>query len=136
VAEGLGAAHARGMVHRDLKPRNIFLAGGRLDHVKVLDFGIARLADRTRITRMGTIVGTPGYMAPEQTLQGQAVDARADVFSLGCVLFECLAGTRAFIADHPMALVAKVLFAEPPRMREARPDAPEAGETLVARRLP
>jgi tetratricopeptide (TPR) repeat protein len=135
VAEALGAAHARGIVHRDLKPSNIFLVGRRIDQVKVLDFGIARLASVTRLTRTGVIIGTPGYMAPEQAQNDRAVDARADVFSLGCVLFECLTGAPAFAAEHVMALLAKVLFAEPPRLRELRPEAPAALEQLVARML-
>jgi serine/threonine protein kinase len=121
VAEALGAAHARGIVHRDLKPSNIFLVGRRIEQVKVLDFGIARLAGATRVTRTGNIIGTPGYMAPEQAQNDRVVDARADVFSLGCVLFECLTGAPAFAGEHLMALMAKVLFTDPPRLRELRP---------------
>src|SRR6185503_11214370 len=92
VAEALGEAHARRIVHRDLKPSNIFLVDGRVDRVKLLDFGIARMASATRMTHRGGIVGTPGYMAPEQVQESSEVDARTDVFALGCVLFECLAG--------------------------------------------
>src|SRR3954454_23103653 len=96
VAEALGAAHARGVVHRDLKPSNLFLPGGRVDQVKVLDFGIAHRKGRTALTRTGTTIGTLGYMAPEQARSGGVIDARADVFALGCVLFQCLTGTPAF----------------------------------------
>src|SRR6185436_14371654 len=112
----LAAAHARGIVHRDLKPSNIFLVRQRIDQVKVLDFGIARIGGLTRVTRTGAIIGTPGYMAPEQAQNDRTVDPRADVFSLGCVLFECLTGSPAFAADHLMALMAKVLFTAPPRL--------------------
>ncbi|HWO26548.1 MAG TPA: protein kinase [Kofleriaceae bacterium] len=135
VAEALAAAHARDIVHRDLKPSNIFLVDGRIDRVKVLDFGIARLEDATRVTRTGSILGTLGYMAPEQARSGQALDARADVFSLGCVLFECLTGAPAFQAEHPMALLMKLLFAEPPRLAEVMPAAPAALDALLARML-
>src|SRR5262249_8547575 len=99
------------------------------------DFGIARMGGVTRITRTGAIVGTPGYMAPEQAQNALVVDARADVFSLGCVLFECLTGSPAFAGDHLMALLAKVLLAEPPRLRDLRPEARAALELLLSRML-
>ncbi|HWO26549.1 MAG TPA: protein kinase [Kofleriaceae bacterium] len=135
VAEALAAAHARDIVHRDLKPGNIFLEGGRVARVKVLDFGIARLEDATRVTLSGSILGTLGYMAPEQARAVHELDARADVFSLGCVLFECLTGTPAFEAEHPMALLMKLLFAEPPRLADVLPAAPPALDALLARML-
>jgi len=135
LAEALGAAHAQGIVHRDLKPSNVFLPDFRLEAVKIIDFGIARLAHRTHITRTGMLVGTPGYMAPEQAQDGRVVDLRADVFSLGCVLFECVTGTSAFTGEHMMAVLAKVLFADPPRLCELRPEAPVALEQLVMRML-
>ena len=135
VAEALSAAHARDIVHRDLKPSNIFLVDGRIDRVKVLDFGIARLESVPRLTRTGVIIGTLGYMAPEQAGTDRVIDARADVFSLGCVLFECLTGTPAFEADHPMALLTKLLFAEPPRLSDRLPTAPESLDALLWRML-
>ncbi|HWO17829.1 MAG TPA: protein kinase [Kofleriaceae bacterium] len=135
VAEAIHAAHARGIVHRDLKPGNIFLVERRLDRVKVLDFGIARLTSGARLTRTGMIIGTPGYMAPEQAETDSVIDARADVFSLGCVLFECLTGGFAFMAERPMALLAKVLFAEPQRLRDLLPAAPPALDALLRRML-
>src|SRR5215510_5051181 len=80
IAEALGVAHARGIVHRDLKPSNLILPGGRIDLVKVLDFGIAQRHGQTQLTRTGTLLGTPGYIAPEQARTDGVVDARADVF--------------------------------------------------------
>jgi eukaryotic-like serine/threonine-protein kinase len=136
VAEALGVAHARGIVHRDLKPRNLFLPGGRVDAVQVLDFGIARREGGTQLTRTGMKLGTPGYMAPEQATRGAAtVDARADVFALGCVLFRCLTGTPAFGGDSTAAVLAKILFGEAPRVRARWPDAPEDLDALVAQML-
>src|SRR4051812_30629851 len=90
VANALSAAHRRGIVHRDLKPSNLFLEGGAIDRVKVLDFGIAKVRGGTPLTMTGMIVGTPFYMSPEQARGEREVDARADVFALGCVLFHCL----------------------------------------------
>src|SRR5580765_5761273 len=91
VAEALGFAHARGVVHRDVKPSNLFLPDGQIEQVKVLDFGIARLRhDTGEGTRTGVRVGTPSYMAPEQARGLAKIDGRTDVFALGCVLYECL----------------------------------------------
>ena len=135
VARALGAVHACGVVHRDLKPSNLFLVGGQIEQVKLLDFGIAHLGSLTQMTHKGTILGTPSYMAPEQARSNQPLDARTDVFSLGCVLFECLTGARAFEGDHVMAVLAKVLFAEVTRVRELCPGIPEGLDELVARML-
>ncbi|WP_437949881.1 protein kinase [Sorangium sp. So ce296] len=136
VADALGAAHARGIVHRDIKPSNLFLVDGALDGVKLLDFGIALLADATsRLTGTSAVVGTLGYMAPEQARgDREALDGCADVFSLGCVLFECLTGQRAFRGQH-LSVVWKLLLEDPPRARELRPEVPEALDALVARML-
>ncbi len=135
VGEALGAAHARGIVHRDVKPSNLFLPDGDLARVKVLDFGIARVGGTRAQTRTGMLLGTPGYMAPEQARGGKDVDARADVFALGCVLFECLTGRAAFVGEHVMALLAKILLEEAPRVAELRPDVPADLDKLVARLL-
>ncbi|MDC3959583.1 protein kinase [Polyangium jinanense] len=136
VADALATAHARGVVHRDIKPSNLFLERGEIDRVKVLDFGVARDRGRGRLTLTGTIVGTPGYMAPEQARADKAgVDARADVFSLGTVLFECLTGQPAFDGEHAFAILASLLLTEAPRVRDLRPDVPEALDDLVARML-
>ncbi|HEY8944895.1 MAG TPA: serine/threonine-protein kinase, partial [Polyangiaceae bacterium] len=97
VAEAMSVAHARGIVHRDLNPRNLFLVHDDVAQVKVLDFGIATLGGLgTRLTVSGSAIGTPCYMAPEQAQGSSRITARADVFALGCVLFECLTARRAF----------------------------------------
>jgi eukaryotic-like serine/threonine-protein kinase len=134
VAEALGAAHERGVIHRDLKPSNLFLADGDLERVKVLDFGVARIADASA-TRTGVMIGTPGYMAPEQARGERNVGARSDVFALGCLLFECLTGKPPFVGDNVMAILAKVLLEDAPRVGIVRPDLPEALDDLVARTL-
>ncbi len=135
VSEALSLAHDRGVVHRDINPRNIFLPGERVDAPKVLDFGIARPSHATwALTLPGSQLGTPGYMAPEQARGEAEIDGRVDVFALGCVLFECLAGRPAFVGDNMMALLSKVLLEEPPRLGTLRP-VPPLLEDLVARML-
>ncbi len=136
AAEALGALHERGIVHRDIKPSNLFLVGQDLNSLKLLDLGIARLATATRpATRSGVMVGTPGYMSPEQARGAREIDARADVFSLGCVLFECVAGRPAFVGDNAAALLAKILLEESPRILDYRKDAPPELDELVSRML-
>ncbi|WP_437588673.1 serine/threonine-protein kinase [Sorangium sp. So ce1000] len=135
VAAALGAAHAQGVVHRDLKPANLFLVGGQIAEPKLLDFGIARLPDMVPITAAGVLVGTPEYMAPEQARSGDEVGAPADIFSLGCLLFECLTGAPPFQADHLIALLARIIFDEPPRLSERCPGAPLWLDALVSQML-
>jgi predicted ATPase len=136
VAEALGDAHAHGVVHRDIKPQNLFLPGGEIDRVKLVDFGIARRRFETRpVTRTNAFVGTPAYAAPEQARGASEVNAQADVFSLGCVLFECLTGRPPFEGDHFMAILAKILFDEAPHVNELCSDVPQALGDLVARML-
>jgi tetratricopeptide (TPR) repeat protein len=119
-----------------VKPSNLFLVGGDLQQVKLLDLGIARLTTPTRpATRSGIMIGTPGYMAPEQARGAKEIDARADVFSLGCVLFECVTGVPAFVGDNVAALLAKILLEESPRIFEHRKDAPPALDDLCSRML-
>jgi eukaryotic-like serine/threonine-protein kinase len=134
AAEALGAAHERGLVHRDVKPSNIFLLGKQLDRVKILDFGVVQVRDGRSLTRAGHAVGTPRYMSPEQARGERNVDARADVFALGCVLYACLTGRNAFAGDDDMAILAKILVAEvaPPSQLVAVP--PQV-DRLVARML-
>ncbi len=135
AAEALAAAHARGVVHRDVKPSNLFLPGRAIERAKVIDFGIARGTEELIATLSGVVMGTPAYMAPEQARGAPDVDARADIFSLGCVLYECLAGRPPFEGRHAMAVLAKILFEEAPALRGLRPDVPPALEALVARML-
>jgi predicted Ser/Thr protein kinase len=136
VAEALRLAHAAGVVHRDLKPSNVFLPGGEVAQAKLIDFGVARVgAGSHGLTATGMAVGTPGYMAPEQARGEAKIDSRADVFALGCVIFECLTGRPAFQADHPLALLAKILLDEVPRVAELRADCPGWLDALVAAML-
>jgi serine/threonine protein kinase len=132
VAEGLAFAHERGIVHRDIKPGNIMvLDDGR---VKIMDFGIARLTEPAVKTQTGVLLGSPQYMAPEQII-GQPLDHRADIFSLGLVLYEMLTGTKAFQGEDIPELTFKVanLPAAPPT--HLAPDLPPVIDFIVARAL-
>jgi tetratricopeptide (TPR) repeat protein len=134
IAAGLGAAHQAGVIHRDIKPSNIVLVGGSADAVKIVDFGIARHA-RPSIARSGAwMVGTPGYMAPEQA-RGRDVDARADVFSLGCVIYRCLAGRAPFEGQDVIAVSLKLILEDVPRLASVDERIPEALDVLVARMM-
>ncbi len=137
LASALGAAHARGIVHRDVKPSNVLLLDNALDKPRLLDFGIARVDDAGgSLTRTGNVLGTPGYMSPEQARGDKRyIDARADVFSLGCVLYECLTGQTPFHGPHAMAVIMKLLSEDAPRVRNVRPDIPDVVDALVARML-
>ena len=136
LAEALAALHERGIVHRDVKPSNAFLVGGAAHDVKLLDLGVARLTSGARqATHSGVMIGTPGYMAPEQARGQRDVDTRADVFALGCVLFECLAGRPAFVGDNMPALLAKILLEPSPRVSSLAPAVPPELDDLVARML-
>ena len=117
IAAALAVAHEKRIVHRDLKPANLFLVerGGRRDIVKIVDFGIAKILDQSRdakLTRAGTVLGTPAYMAPEQARE-QNADHRVDVYALGCILYELLTGSVPFDAPTPMGVFSKHLFDEP-----------------------
>jgi hypothetical protein len=141
IAAGLSAAHARGVVHRDVKPSNVFLVDGEPERAKLLDFGIVRLtlsakgAVSAPMTRTGTVLGTVGYMSPEQAIADRDLDARTDVFALGCMLYECLTGAPAFRGAHVVAVLAKVLREEAPRIRQLRPELSPRLDDLVARML-
>jgi serine/threonine protein kinase len=138
IAEGLGAAHAAGIVHRDLKPDNVFVLERKGDDfVKILDFGVARMAQNAkRLTQAGTIVGTPHYMSPEQAL-GHEVDHRGDIYALGVILYELLAGRVPFDGDHYLAVLHQHLQAMPPAFSALDPPVsiPAALERIVTKCL-
>ncbi len=121
---------------QDLEPSNIFLPQGSLERAVLIDFGVARrIAHSCQVTRTGLLIGTPEYMAPEQARGLRQIGPAADIFALGCVLFECLTGQPPFIADHLAAVLAKILFGEPPRLRTLRPELPQSLEALLMKML-
>ncbi|WP_265558879.1 protein kinase domain-containing protein [Streptomyces hygroscopicus] len=134
VLEALGHSHERGIVHRDVKPSNIMLTGP--DTVKVLDFGIAKAFTEaaTRITGSGAAIGTPAYLSPEQ-ISGAEVDHRADLYAVGCLLYELLAGQPPFRGESPFAVMHQHLFTEPVPVSRLRPQVPPAVEAVVERAL-
>jgi eukaryotic-like serine/threonine-protein kinase len=135
VAEALAAVHERGLIHRDIKPGNLFLPAGVVSDVKIIDFGLARGDGSLGPTQTGVVVGTPSYMAPEQARGQRDIDARADLYALGCVLFKCLTGRVPFPGKDLMAVLAKVLLDDAPRVGESCPRVPVLLEDLVARLL-
>jgi serine/threonine protein kinase len=136
MAEALGAVHARGVVHRDLKPKNVILMDGQAASAKLIDFGIARHAEEvSSLTRTGVMVGTAGYMAPEQVRGQREIDGRLDLFALGCVLYECLTGKAPFTGQDPIATRAKVLITDPTPVFALNPDVSQELGTLVSRLL-
>jgi serine/threonine protein kinase len=129
LAEALSVAHEAQIIHRDIKPANLLVDEGGV--LKVMDFGIARFMERDEnITLGGFIVGTPEYMAPEQ-LMGQTVDGRSDLFAVGVVLYECLAGRPPFVAEAPTALMATIAEGNLLRLSEYVPNVPPDLEALI-----
>lgn len=132
VAEGLAAAHLAGIIHRDVKPQNILI--DRQGHAKVTDFGIATGPDWTRVTRAGSIIGSARYMSPEQ-IRSKPVDARSDIYSLGVVMYEMLAGRPPFDGTNMPEIARQHLNNPPPSLAEVRPDLPLGLEKVVMRCL-
>ncbi len=139
VASALDAAHARGLVHRDVKPSNVLLAPAAghegADHVYLADFGLTRrLSEQELSAEQGQLMGTVDYVAPEQ-IRGEAVDGRADVYSLGCLLFGCLAGAPPFRHKSDVALLFAHLREEPPSLTALRPELPREIDSVIAKAL-
>jgi eukaryotic-like serine/threonine-protein kinase len=128
IATGLQKAHEKGIVHRDLKPANIFITND--DQVKLIDFGLARVAERTLLTKSGTTLGTVPYMSPEQA-QGAKVDHRTDIWSLGVVLYEMITGQRPFKSDYETALVYSIINEEPEPVTGLRSGIPMELERIL-----
>ena len=141
VAQALQAAHAAGVIHRDIKPGNLFLCKAPGNEgflgpwqVKLVDFGVAAKSD-IRITRTGDVVGTPAYMAPEQARGDAPIDARCDIYSLGATLFELIAGRPPHVGPTVIATLARLVTTAPPRLSELRRDTPPEIDNLVSSML-
>jgi hypothetical protein len=135
IAEALDAVHRSGLVHRDVKPSNVLIAAsGAREHAYLTDFGITKLATGPTLTDSGDFLGTVDYCAPE-VIRGERPDGRADVYSLGCVLFKCLTGEPPFSMDSHVASIYAHLEEEPPSLLERRPQLPPALDAVVARAL-
>jgi tetratricopeptide (TPR) repeat protein len=135
LAAALGHAHEHGIVHRDVKPANVVLRGGELDDPILLDFGVARTGLAMGLTQVGTVIGTPRYMAPEQARGAQVIDARADVFALGALVFKCMTGRAPFDGDDAIAVLAHLLFDDPPDVCDLVPGVPRAVGDVLAKML-
>jgi serine/threonine protein kinase/class 3 adenylate cyclase len=134
IASGLAAAHRHGLIHRDVKPANVWLEEGS-GRVKILDFGLARTVENDApLTESGLVVGTPAYMAPEQA-RGRAVDARSDLFSLGCILYRACTGEVPFTGDDAMAIMMALAVVDPPPPRQLNPAVPDELSRLILRLL-
>jgi len=124
IAAGLAAAHDHDLIHRDIKPGNVLLESGPHGHAKITDFGLARAADDASISQSGIVAGTPMYMAPEQA-QGESLDHRADLFSLGSVFYQMVSGRPPFRANTMVAVLKRVAEDQPRAIREIIPETPQ-----------
>jgi serine/threonine protein kinase/ketosteroid isomerase-like protein len=132
IMSGLVKAHREGIVHRDLKPANLMVTNDGV--IKIVDFGLAQLREQTKLTAPGTRLGTPAYMSPEQA-QGQPLDHRTDIWSLGVVLYEMLAGRAPFKGEYELAVIYSIVNEEPPSLEQLRPDTPSALLKIVKKGL-
>ncbi|HWN66070.1 MAG TPA: serine/threonine-protein kinase, partial [Haliangium sp.] len=136
LTSAVAELHRRGIVHRDIKPGNLFLRGGSLEQVKLLDFGtVRRPLAHERMTEPGRLIGTPHYMAPEQARSGSEVGPATDIWAIGCVLYECLTGTKAFAGNDLLAVLTSILLNEPIPIRLLRPEVPQPLAELITRML-
>lgn len=136
ICDALGAAHQQGVIHRDLKPDNVFLvdAGGRA-RVKIVDFGLSRLSNSEPITRTGVIIGTPRYMAPEQIRSAKDADARTDIYACGVLAHEALTGSSPFPAEDPRQLLGCILEGRVRELETLRPDLPPRLGAVIRRAM-
>lgn len=137
LCKALFAAHEQGVIHRDMKPENVFLTGDRARPIaKIIDFGISKFKDeeKSSLTKTGMIMGTPSYMAPEQA-RGERVDHRADIYAVGAILYAMLTGKRPFDRGDPTATLTAVLTEDPERPRSLEPSIPEALELVIQRAM-
>jgi serine/threonine-protein kinase len=143
AASALAAAHAKGIVHRDIKPENLFLLKRKdQDFVKVVDFGISKSLrtsgeeeEAQRLTQTGMVLGTPLYMSPEQARGDEDLDHRVDIYALGVIMYEVLAGRVPFVGSNYLSVISQVLNEEPKPLRELRPDLSEEVEAIVAKAM-
>ncbi|HKI77127.1 MAG TPA: FlgO family outer membrane protein [Ignavibacteriaceae bacterium] len=132
IAEGLEASHKAGVVHRDIKSQNIMITND--GKVKIMDFGLAKIKGGSQVTKVGATVGTVSYMAPEQ-MQGENVDARADIFSFGVIIFELLTGKMPFRGEHEAAIMYSIQNEEPLSIQDLRPEVPQSMVKIILKML-
>jgi tetratricopeptide (TPR) repeat protein len=135
LASAVAELHKRGFVHRDIKPANLFLAGGSIEHVKLIDFGTVQHYAAGQRSEPGRLIGTPFYMSPEQARSEGQVGPPTDVWAIGCVLYECLTGYKAFWADNVIVVLTHILMDDPLPVQQLRPEVPDELASLVMRAL-
>lgn len=136
LASAVAELHRRGIVHRDIKPANVYLCGSSLEHAKLLDLGaVRRPSIGARVTEPGTLIGTPHYMAPEQARANDDVGPQADVWAIGCVLYECLTGVRPFMGDSMLVVLTRIIVDDPPPVRLLRGEIPRPLARLIMQTL-